>query len=79
MKINPNAPAYPIPGMNDNEHGPTRAYGIPIRLAIAAQIMAGFAADPTTNDKSRFKPKGMANAALSWADDLIAAHNEGQS
>ena len=72
MKVDPNAPAYPSNPSKDIYCN----LGIPIRLAIAAQIMAGFAArfgyqHPT------FMPDSTKHA-IAWADALIAAHNEGK-
>ena len=69
MKINPNDPAYPNPGVP----GVYQDYpGIPIRLEIAARVMAGFAADPNVTSG----PDLLASAALTWADALIAAYNK---
>ena len=68
MKINPNDPAYPNPGVP----GVYQDYpGIPIRLEIAARVMAVFAADPNVTSG----PDLLASAALTWADALIAAYN----
>lgn len=69
MKVDPNAPAYPV------EHvSPNPSTGIPIRLAIAAQIMAGAAGNPTAHG-----PEREALIAISWADALIAEYNRGQA
>ena len=77
MKVDPNAPAYPQPlGLMAHDSG------MPIRLAIAAQIMASV---PHTGsrliDKQGKYGSGVdfrAKCALEWADALIEAHNEGQ-
>lgn len=64
MKINPNAPAYPCD---------PRIPGMPIRLAIAAQIMGHLAGLERRHD---FTQEEDALYALEAADALIAAHNE---
>lgn len=74
MKIDPNAPAYPQPlGAMAHESG------IPIRLAIAAQIMAGMAANSDLSAswlEDGRSIKEVASNACVWADALIAAHDE---
>lgn len=70
MKIDPNAPAYPV---DRSAHYGGFELGIPIRLAIAAQIMAaanGRTTNLPTNDEAAL--------AMRWADALIAAYNKGQ-
>ena len=82
MKVDPNAPAYPnvitIASVSSDSisYQPTPQQGIPIRLAIAAQIMAALATDPALN-WIRLTPHDRGRTALAWADALIAAHNEG--
>lgn len=68
MMVDPNAPAYPsLPG------GSYVNLGLPIRLAIAAQIMAN------ANGRGKLPAADEALIALEWADALIAAHNRGQA
>lgn len=67
MKIDPNAPAYPL-----QEHGDMQSHsGMTIRAEIASRIMAGFAANPngamSTID---------ADYAVKMADALIAELNK---
>ncbi len=68
MKIDGNAPAYPVVGAPG---APEDYPGIPIRLAIAAQLMAS----------TMLSLKGIGSNAdacditLKLADALIAAHN----
>ena len=79
MKVDPNAPAYPFVLYSHNPDGgfgSASSPGIPIRLAIAAQIMAALATDPALNG-IRLTPHDRGRTALAWADALIAAHNEG--
>lgn len=74
MKINPGDPAYPVVlAPHEGRYGVKQSYerGIPIRLEIAARVMAGFAADPNVTNG----PDLLASAALTWADALIAAYN----
>jgi hypothetical protein len=69
MKINPNDPAYPVVGAESaDEDYP----GMPIRLAIAAQMMAPVNAVAISDSD----PSIEARRALAWADALIAAYNE---
>lgn len=87
MKVYPNAPAYPSQGVHNELDRPThfRHEGIPIRLAIAAQIAgalipvddAGIRAT-TRGTPEEFAAK-LSEAALRLADALIAAHNRGQA
>lgn len=73
MKIDPNAPAFPVIGAP----GSAEDYpGMPIRLAIAAQIMAGGAAQGVGG--MRESQRWMAENCLAWADALIVAYNRGQ-
>ena len=74
MKVDPNAPAYPSNPSKDIYCN----LGIPIRLAIAAQIMAGFAAWSGNSRHDLIPPELAQQSALEWADALIAAHNEGR-
>lgn len=69
MKIDPNAPAYPyVDAM-------TLQTGLPIRLELAARMMASPSLDvPSQISRSL---EGRARAALVWADALIAVYNEG--
>ncbi len=62
MKIDGNAPAYPVEVYDDECDRWCRNTGIPIRLAIAAQIIA-------------YGRKNTPEGALGLADELIAAHN----
>ena len=75
MKVDPNAPAYPVV-----QEGTWPREGMPIRLAIAAQIMAAQCANgfvPYSKDnRSEHSPQFRAERSLEWADALIAAHNE---
>lgn len=71
MKINPNDPAYPIVLAPHTEQHYT--IGIPIRLEIAARVMAGFAAN---SESKGWTAEEMAADALEWADTLIAKVNE---
>ena len=64
MKIDPNAPAYPMP---DRDH-----YGLTIRAEIAARIMAGLYSDVAIAGTH----KGLAENAVQAADALIAALNQ---
>ena len=74
MKIDPNAPAYPtVQHFGDYGVPPVTHTGIPIRLAIAAQIMAGMA---SANLKPECTNRVLATVSLDAADALIAAHNE---
>lgn len=66
MKIDGNAPAYP----GGNGLAPYQP-GIPIRLAIAAQIASGLA----VHDKRGDTPYKIADRALAIASALISAHN----
>lgn len=85
MKIGPNDPAFPSQGVHNELDRPThfRHDGMPIRLAIAAQIMAAqcvdgfvpFSSDNHTSDDPQFR----AERSLEWADALIEAHNRGQA
>ena len=79
MKIDPNAPSYPCT-QHFGDYGipPATWTGIPIRLAIAAQIMAGFAAWSGNSRHDLIPPELAQQSALEWADALIAAHNEGR-
>lgn len=83
MKINPNDPAYPNPGVP----GVYQDYpGIPIRLEIAARFAAarvtlnliGLDGD-ATHPKFPETASGIAVMALSLADALIAAYNESEA
>ena len=81
MKVDPNAPAYPtVQFFGANPIPPATWPGIPIRLAIAAQIMAAQCANgfvPYSKDnRSEHSPQFRAERSLEWADALIAAHNE---
>ena len=82
MKVDPNAPAYPHSITRQNDDGSktvTTYHGLTARLAIAAQIMAGFAANSCLSETWIAEGRTvseMANDAQSWADALIAAHNE---
>lgn len=66
MKVDPNAPAYPVV-----QEGTWPREGMPIRLAIAAQIMVQLVVDT-----EELGAKLASEWALRYADALIAAHNE---
>lgn len=81
MKINTNAPAYPVDEVNFNQNGimVEEQNGITIRLQIAAMALQGMLAHST-----RYKPrKGASNnwheaiseEAIQLADSLIAELN----
>mgnify|MGYP001439591447 CR=1 FL=1 len=90
MKVDPNAGFFPdmkrlemLRSINVTPEQKETIFlesrGIPIRLAIAAQIMAGFAANSCLSETWIAEGRTvseMANDAQSWADALIAAHNE---
>ena len=72
MKVDPNAPAYPQPlGLMAKEAG------IPIRLAIAAQIAGHIAAIHDSKFDGVWSNDECAKAALGVANALIKAHNKG--
>lgn len=80
MKIDPNSPAFPVMHSIDGnwvKDPKSEFLGMPIRLAIAAQIMSGFAATSTSEDPLN-DAKSAARGALELADALIAAYNKGQ-
>ena len=75
MKVDPNAPAYPFVLYSHNPDGgfgSASSPGMSIRLAIAVQIMAGFAMRPDAG----MLEGALSKFALQWADALIAAHNK---
>lgn len=82
MKLDPNAPAFPIASQihtHDSYSGrrePTQEEftpGLTIRAEIASRVLAGFAGDDQWNI---CKPQAIADCAVQWADALIAALNE---
>lgn len=85
MKINPNAPAYPVDEVNFNQYGiiVDEQNGITIRLQIAAMALQGMLAHST-----RYKPrKGASNnwheaiseEAVQLADAIIAELNKSEA
>ena len=85
MKINPNAPAYPVDKVNFNQYGiiVDEQNGITIRLQIAAMALQGMLAHST-----RYKPrKGASNnwheaiseEAVQLADAIIAELNKSEA
>jgi hypothetical protein len=75
MKINPHDPAYPCDPQQFSHY-----QGLPIRLAIAAQMMAGFASWSGSREATPdyIPVDKAATCSLQWADALIAAYNEGE-
>ncbi len=75
----PNMPAFPtIIYYDEKPIGVTP--GLTVREYMAAQILAGFAADPGTGpapgaDMNKYRAI-VAGTAVRWADALIAALNE---
>lgn len=75
MKVSGNDPAFPIVNPANNEGHP----GLPIRLEIAARILATEGPTIVTEGDVAEQLKYMrqrAQIALGYADALIAAHNE---
>lgn len=75
MRVYPNAPAFPSQGIDNSGDRPIPFLhqGIPIRLAIAAQIMAALVSSLRGSDKlSQTAPE----FCLEKADALIAAYNK---
>ncbi len=85
MRIDPSAPAYPGPyevdGERKDNNGPwyqakikVNGTGLPIRLELAARMMAGNMGNPECSGELSV----FADYALKAADALIAAYNEGE-
>lgn len=80
MKINPNDPAYPVVlAPHEGRDGTQQNYesGIPIRLEIAARMMAGLILEEN-KDGEGLGAIGAAEWALEYADALINAYNESE-
>ena len=66
MTIKDGGPAFPIPGLQDDED----FNGMSLRDYFAAKAMQGFAADPNMSDKTA---EEIAELAYIWADAMIRA------
>ena len=86
MKVDPNAGFFPdmkrlemLRSINVTPEQKETIFlesrGIPIRLAIAAQIAAGIVSTDSSDDPVSDN-KYVARSSLALADALIAAHNE---
>ncbi len=82
MKINPNAPAYPVDDVDFNQNGivVSEHNGSTIRLKVAAMALQGMLAHST-----RYKPRegasnnwheAISEEAVQLADSLIAELNK---
>jgi len=78
MNIDPNSPAFPVvhaivPRPGSYTTTPPAQPGLSIRAEIASRIMAGFAADPKTEN---IPLKTLTKNAVVWADALIEELNK---